>query len=125
MGAVLNKRGVRIKTFRFCIDKIDKLKLFEKNEKHKDGTVTEKMQEVGGHRIRLLVDGTPCAGWTMACDKFNIEALADEALEIVDIIQLHIAGTWPYCDPEGDRRVELGLSREPTERERRELGLPD
>src|SRR3990172_6601914 len=122
VGAVLNKRGVKVRTFRFCIDKIKRGEpMFEKLERRKDGTVRKKTQIVGGYRIRLLADGTPCVGWTMECDKFNIEALADEALDIADVVQLHIAGTWPYCDPDGDRREQLGLARELTERERREL----
>jgi len=130
VGAVLRKRGVKVKTFRFCIDKIDRKKQCIKHPfdcpegSHPEGTAI-KTQQIGGCRIRLLADGTPCAGWTMEADKFNIEALAEEAKDIADVVQLYLAGTWPFCDPDGDRRVALGMSREPTNRERKELGLPN
>jgi hypothetical protein len=129
VDAVLKKRGVRVKTFRFCIDKIDRKKQCIKHPfdcpegSHPDGVI--KSQQIGGYRIRLLADGTPCAGWTMEADKFNIELLVDEAKDIADIVQLYLAGTWPFCDPDGNRRVALGMPREPTNRERRELGLPN
>ena len=117
VGKVLNKRKVQVDTFRFCLEKIDS---HREEERRQDGTSNpdKKPQQVGGFLIRLLADGTPCVGWTMACDKFNIELLTDEAQDIADAVQLHVTGTWLYCDPDGDRRVELGMPREPTENER-------
>jgi hypothetical protein len=124
INATLLKSGIKVRTFRFCIDYIPRLQEEESpGEKHKPrkGSKKTKNPQTGGFLIRLLVDGHPYAAWTMLCDKFNINTLAEETKDLADLIQLRRTGTWEYYDPNGDRRIKLGLPRELTERERREI----
>lgn len=85
-------------------------KAFVKTEKRKSGASADVYESIGGPEVSLLVNSAHCASWMLACDPFSIEVLQKYFLEIAQVVEHTLTGTWEFhnvtlcCTQWGDAR---------------------
>jgi len=71
-------------------------KAFVKTEKRKSGTSADVFESIGGPEVSLVVNARRCASWMLACDPFNAEVLQKYFLEIAQVVEHTLTGTWEF-----------------------------
>ena len=85
-------------------------KAFVKTEKRKSGASVNVYESVGGPEISLVINGHRCCSWMLACDPFGFEVLRKYFLEIAQVAEYTLTGTWEFhnvilcCTEWGDAR---------------------
>ncbi len=85
-------------------------KAFVKTEKRKSGTSVSVFESIGGPEVSLVVNARRCSSWMLACDPFNAEVLQKYFLEIAQVVEYTLTGTWEFhgvvlcCTQWGDGR---------------------
>lgn len=85
-------------------------KAFVKTEKRKSGASVDVFESIGGPEVSLVINAHRCASWMLACDPFNAEMLQKYFLEIAQVVEYTLTGTWEFhnvvlcCEQWGDER---------------------
>lgn len=88
----------------------DILKAFIKTEKRKSGASADVFESIGGPEVHLMVNDSRCVSWMLSCDPFNFEVLQKHFLEIAQVVEHTLTGTWEFhnvtlcCTQWGDDR---------------------
>ncbi len=90
-------RGLSIRSVSFdWWEGAEVFKAFVKTERRKSGASANIYESIGGPEVALVVNGFRCATWILACDPLNIEVLRKGFLEIAQVVELTITGTWEF-----------------------------
>jgi len=71
-------------------------KAFVKTEKRKSGESANIYESIGGPEVSLIVNSARCSSWMLACDPFSLEVLQKYFLEIVQVVEHTLTGTWEF-----------------------------
>ncbi len=71
-------------------------KAFVKTEKRKSGVAANVYESIGGPEVSLVINARRCSSWMLACDPFNFEVLQKYFLEIAQVAEYTLTGTWEF-----------------------------
>ncbi len=90
-------RGLRITSVRFdWWEGAEIFKAFVKTERRKSGVLADVFESIGGPEVSLVVNGSRCTTWMLACDSFNFVMLQKYFLEVAQVVEYTLTGTWEF-----------------------------